>query len=111
MIDKNHLNSLSELLGRDTVNQIRLEYVEDSFEKLTLLQQAWQDKNYPELAHISHSLKSASLNMAMQLFAEQCQKIEKAASQHSDQDLQDIIEKLPAIRQASLEELEIYFSS
>ena len=110
MIDHAQLDSLIELLGKDTINVIRLEFVEDSHEKMTQLEQAWEKRDYDELQHISHSLKSASLNMAMQAFAKQCQLIEMAASQQSEQGIQAIIDDLPSLHQASLHELEMHFS-
>ncbi|WP_219701099.1 Hpt domain-containing protein [Marinomonas lutimaris] len=109
MIDHAHLDSLIQLLGKDTINAIRLEFVDDSTEKMVQLKQAWEKRDYQELRHVSHSLKSASLNMAMQLFAKQCQLIEEAATQQSDQDMQAIIDGLPAVHQTSLDELEVHF--
>ena len=111
MIDQTHLDTLTQLLGRDTINQIRLEYIEDSGEKLEQLLQAWDEKNYSELRQISHSLKSASLNMAMSAFAKQCQQIEQLATlQHNEQDMQAIIDELPSLHTRSLLALEQYFS-
>ncbi|MGO2510252.1 Hpt domain-containing protein [Marinomonas polaris] len=109
MIDHDHLDSLIQLLGKDTINTIRLEFVDDSNEKMAQLMQAWEKRDHQELKQVSHSLKSASLNMAMQIFAKQCQLIETAATQHSEQGMQTIIDGLPAIHQASLDELEAYF--
>ena len=111
MIDHAHLDSLIELIGKEAVNEIRLEFVDDSTEKMTLLLKAWDNKEYPELRQVSHSLKSASLNMGMQVFAKQCQQIEEAATKQSDQGVQAIIDSLPAIHQDSLKELDAYFSA
>ena len=109
MIDHAHLDSLIQLLGKETINNIRLELIDDSNEKIALLLEAWDKRDYQELKHLSHSLKSASLNMAMQVFAKQCQFIEEAATQQSDHDMQAIIDDLPAVHQASLDELEAHF--
>ena len=111
MIDRAHLDSLIQLLGKETINEIHLEFIDDSNEKMTQLIQAWDKRDYQELRHVSHSLKSASLNMAMLIFAKQCQLIEEAAAQQSGQGMQAIIDGLPAIHQTSLKELEEYFSS
>jgi histidine phosphotransfer protein HptB len=111
MIDHTQLDTLTQLLGKDTINQIRLEYVEDSAQKMTQLLQAWDDRNYEELKQTSHSLKSASLNIGVPIFAQQCQQIEKAALQHSEQGIQAIIDTLPALHATSLKELEKYFLS
>ena len=111
MIDHAHLDSLIQLIGKETTNAIRLEFVDDSNEKVTLLIQAWDKRDYQELRQISHSLKSASLNMAMQVFAKQCQLIEQAATEQSDQGVQAIIDSLPTMHQASLKELDAYFSN
>jgi|GEM_PF-1711562 HPt (histidine-containing phosphotransfer) domain-containing protein len=110
MIDTAHLDTLTQLLGRDTINQIRLEYIEDSHEKLAQLLQAWDTKDYSELRQVSHSLKSASLNMAMSVFAKQCQQIEQSASQHNEQGMQAIIDTLPSLHTLSLRALNEYFS-
>ena len=111
MIDHAHLDSLIQLIGKETTNAIRLEFIDDSNEKITLLIQAWDKRDFQELRQVSHSLKSASLNMAMQVFAKQCQMIEEAATQQSDQGVQAIIDDLPTIHQASLKELDEYFSN
>jgi HPt (histidine-containing phosphotransfer) domain-containing protein len=111
MIDHAHLDSLVQILGKDTINAIRLEFINDSNEKMVLLLQAWEKRDYQELRHVSHSLKSASLNMAMQVFAKQCQLIEEASTKQSDHGMQAIINGLPAIHQTSLKELEVYFST
>lgn len=110
MIDTSHLDTLTQLLGRDTINQIRLEYIEDSHDKLAQLLQAWNTKNYSELRQVSHSLKSASSNMAMSVFAKQCQQIEQSALQHNEQGLQAIIDTLPSLHTSSLQALKQYFS-
>jgi HPt (histidine-containing phosphotransfer) domain-containing protein len=109
MIDHAHLDSLIKLLGKDTINVIRLEFVDDSTEKMAQLGEVWGKRDYQELRQVSHSLKSASLNMAMQVFAKQCQLIEEAATQQSEQGMQAIIDDLPAVHKASLDELETYF--
>lgn len=111
MIDHAHLDSLIQLLGKETINSIRLEFIDDSNEKIALLLKAWDNRDYKELRHVSHSLKSASLNMAMQVFAKQCKLIEEAATQQTDQGMQAIIDGLPTIHKTSLDELEVYFST
>lgn len=109
MIDHEHLNSLIQLIGKDTMNDIRLEFITDSQEKMVLLLQAWDNKDYDTLKNISHSLKSASLNMALRMLAEQYQQIERLAAQHNKQDMQVIMDHLPALHQASLKELDNLF--
>lgn len=49
MINKAYLDSLTELLGHNTVNQIRLEFVKDSSQKLELLLEAWQQQDFQQL--------------------------------------------------------------
>ncbi|GAA0235104.1 Hpt domain-containing protein [Marinomonas primoryensis] len=110
MIDHAQLDTLTQLLGKDTINQIRLEYVQDSRQKMTTLLDAWEERNYQELQNVSHSLKSSSLNMAMLVFAKQCQLIEKFASQHNEQEIQAIIDDLLALHKISLKALAAYFS-
>ena len=53
MIDQTHLDTLTQLLGRDTINQIRLEYIEDSGEKLEQLLQAWDEKTIRSLDRLA----------------------------------------------------------
>ncbi|MBJ7536423.1 Hpt domain-containing protein [Marinomonas transparens] len=110
MIDKAHLDNLIELLGKDTINNIRLDYVTDSAEKMTLLLTAWQAKNYDDLAHISHSLKSASANMSLPLLAEQCRIIETSASHEKEEGIQAAVDQLPELYQQSLQALADYFA-
>ncbi|MGO2353536.1 MAG: Hpt domain-containing protein [Marinomonas foliarum] len=109
MIDHAHLNSLIQLIGKDTMNDIRLEFIADSQEKMALLFQAWHDKDYDTLKNIGHSLKSASLNMALRMLAEQYQQIERLAAQHNNHDMQAIMDQLPALHEASLKELDNLF--
>ncbi|ETI59718.1 Hpt domain-containing protein [Marinomonas profundimaris] len=111
MINRAQLDSLTQFLGKDDINQIRLQYTQDSCLKVSLLLSAWRERDYQELQRLSHSLKSSSLNMAMQMFAKQCQQIEKLAPLHDDQGLQAIIDTLPALHQVSLKELAAYFAS
>lgn len=49
MINYAQLDSLIQLLEKDTINQIRLEFVDDSHEKMTLLIRAWNIRDYQEL--------------------------------------------------------------
>ncbi|PYF78978.1 HPt (histidine-containing phosphotransfer) domain-containing protein [Marinomonas alcarazii] len=109
MIDHAHLNSLIQLIGKDTMNDIRLEFITDSQEKMALLFQAWDNEDYDTIKNIGHSLKSASLNMALRRLAEQFQQIERLAAQHNKQDMQAIMDHLPALHQASLKELDELF--
>ncbi|MCB5161714.1 Hpt domain-containing protein [Marinomonas algarum] len=109
MIDTQHLNSLTEVLGTSMVNDIRLAFEADSAEKMPLLQQAWTERNHAALREASHSLKSASLNMGLSDMATQCQLIESAAAQQEEQGIQAIIDRLPSLLTASLAELEAYF--
>lgn len=109
MIDGTQLHSLFDMLGKDIINAIRLEFIEDSAEKMTRLQKMWADKNYHELEEVSHSLKSASLNMALQGFAARCQQIESAAAQHNDTVIQANLDGLSTLYQDSLKALEVYF--
>tara|TARA_R110002167_G_C12460861_1_gene632708 strand:+ start:347 stop:679 length:333 start_codon:yes stop_codon:yes gene_type:complete len=110
MIDHAQLDTLTQLLGKDAINQIRLEYVQDSRQKMTLLLDAWKERNYQQVQNVSHSLKSSSLNMAMLVFAKQCQLIETFASQHNEQEIQAIIDDLFALHEISLKALAAYFS-
>lgn len=109
MIDHTYLDSLTQLLGKDVINQIRLEYVEDSTQKIEQLLTAWDEKDHKILQEVSHSLKSASLNMAMHVLAEQCELIEQSASQSSDNGIQEVMDSLPTVHLASLKALEAYF--
>lgn len=109
MIEKSQINALIDLLGKDTINDIRLQYVEDSTQKIAKLKSAWDEEDYQTLQEISHSLKSSSLNMAMRAFAQQCEKIEQSASQQSDNGIQDILDSLSTIHSESLAALETYF--
>lgn len=109
MIDYDHLTSLIDVLGKDTMNKIRLEFIVDSTEKMALLFAAWEAQNDHDIREISHSLKSASLNMAMKAFAAQCQQIESPSKPQSQAERQAVMDSLPALHQASLTELEAYF--
>ncbi len=109
MINYSQLNSLIDLLGKNVINPIRLDYEEDSTQKLIKLVEAWNAKDYEQLQHISHSLKSSSLNMGMQFFADKCQRIENAARRKNDLGIANVIDDLSDIHQQSLKELQAYF--
>ncbi len=109
MINFSHLDSLTDLLGKSVINQIRLDYEEDSTQKMIGLEEAWNTKDYEQLQHISHSLKSSSLNMGMQFFAAKCQCIENAAGQKNELDIANVMDSLSEIHQQSLKELQAYF--
>lgn len=109
MIDHSYLDSLVELLGKDTINGIHLVYVNESAEKLQDLLTAWKAKNYTALQDISHSLKSSSLSMAMTDFAEQCRMIEELSQTADEQGIKPITENLSVVYHKSLEELAAYF--
>ncbi|AEF56508.1 Hpt domain-containing protein [Marinomonas posidonica] len=110
MIDKAYLDSLTELLGKSTVDQIRLEYVQDSTNKLNQLMSAWGNRDFEELQQLSHSLKSASLNMAAKQFAQQCEIIEKSAKKEDETPIQTVIESLSDLHRETLMALSGYFS-
>ncbi|RBO86293.1 Hpt domain-containing protein [Marinomonas aquiplantarum] len=110
MIDKAYLDSLTELLGKSTVNQIRLEYVQDSSSKLDQLLSAWDNRDFEALKQISHSLKSASLNMAAKQFAGQCEIIEKSAEKKDEAPIQNAIEHVSDLHKETLMALSGYFS-
>lgn len=110
MIDKAYLDSLTELLGQNTVNQIRLEFVKDSSQKLEQLLDAWQQEDFQQLKQVSHSLKSASLNMAARQLAEQCAIIEAASAEEKAEPIAAIIETLPKLHKETMMALSGYFS-
>ncbi|BFM50174.1 Hpt domain-containing protein [Marinomonas sp. THO17] len=110
MIDTAYLDSLTQLLGKNTVNQIRLEFVKDSSQKLELLLTAWQEQDYQQLKQVSHSLKSASLNMAANQLAEQCAIIEAASANEQASPIAAAIELLPTLHKETLAVLSDYFS-
>lgn len=109
MIDNEQINDLIKRLGKEMINGIRMEYIEDSTQKIAHLLDAWNERNYQTLQEISHALKSSSLNMAMHTFSEQCQRIEQLASQHNENSVQAIINDLPNVYSASLKVLDTYF--
>jgi len=109
MINYSQLNSLIDLLGKSVIDPIRLDYEKDSTQKVIELVEAWNTKNYEQLEHISHSLKSSSLNMGMQIFAEKCQCIESAAGQQNALDIANVIDDLSDLHQQSLKELQAFF--
>ncbi|KZN14471.1 Hpt domain-containing protein [Marinomonas sp. TW1] len=110
MIDKAYLDSLTELLGKNTVNQIRLEYVQDSTLKLEQLLRAWEERDFETLKQVSHSLKSASLNMAAKQFAQQCEIIEKSAGKGDETPIQTTIKSVSDVHKETLMALSGYFS-
>lgn len=110
MIDRAYLDSLVELLGKDTINEIRLIYLQESAQKLDDLAAAWKNQNYTDLQEISHSLKSSSLSMAMTDLAEQCREIEEFSKLPDKPNIDRLMKTLSKTHQKSLVELADYFS-
>lgn len=110
LLDTTHLNELVELLGKDTVHQICQDFIRDSQHKFSQLEQTWQENDLPTLGTLSHSLKSASANMALQSFSVEMAKLEKNASLGNLEAIQSQLSSLPALYQESIHSLEHYFA-
>ena len=109
MMDHTHLDSLCSLLGKPAINQIRLVYVEESIQKIALLNSAWEEKNFPEIRTISHSIKSSSLNMGLSTFSDLCSQLEEASSARDEPAVETIMAHFADHHKESIEALETYF--
>ncbi|MFD1382893.1 Hpt domain-containing protein [Rhodanobacter aciditrophus] len=85
-IDTDQLQSLISILGKETLVRVRQSYLEDSEPKLAQLKQAVETNQLASVEQLSHSLKSASANMALSDLAKCFADMEhQAAQSHSDQ--------------------------
>lgn len=109
LLDHNHLNSLIDLLGRESIEQVWINYQEDSAQKMEALLQAWEQQDFFVLEALSHSLKSASSNMALSRLADSLKQLEEASIAGDVARAKHIIQILPELYSISVKEMNLYF--
>ena len=80
-VDQTQLKTLLEILGKDTIRRVKESYIEDSHPKLDYLGKAITDGDFEAVEQLSHSLKSASSNLALSGVAEVFAQLEALATQ------------------------------
>ena len=89
-IDTHQLQSLISILGANTLARVRQSYLEDSEPKLAQLKHAIDGQQFSEVEQISHSLKSASANMALGQLAAIFAEMEQQSAQGKPERLSDL---------------------
>ena len=111
LVDDKALNDLINMLDKNTVNLVRLAFLEDSREQMARLNNAWEEQDLSVIARISHSLKSSSGNLALIPLSQAFAELEAIATRGLEHDLPNSLAPLKTCYDASVEELNQYFLS
>jgi HPt (histidine-containing phosphotransfer) domain-containing protein len=77
-LDSSALLELKEML-EDEFDDLISTYIRDADLKMTQLAQKIEAADFPEIRHLAHSLKGASINIGIIKFGELCHQLENAA--------------------------------
>ncbi|MBM6550603.1 Hpt domain-containing protein [Marinomonas ostreistagni] len=108
-IDVPQLTTLLQILGDETLQKVRQSYLDDSQDKLPQLAAAIAAQDLAAVDHLSHSLKSASANLAMLELADVFAQMEAQASQGQSDQLAALYDSAMAEYQRSVSELNAAF--
>ena len=86
-VDQIQLKTLKDILGSETLHRVKESYIEDSQPKLELLGNAVESLDFATIEQLSHSLKSASSNLALSELARLFANMEAAATQQEPSSL------------------------
>lgn len=104
-LDTQQLTMLLDILGREMLQKVHQSYLADSQTKMQQLQQAIAESDCPTVDHLSHSLKSASANLAMSDLASIFAQMEAQAAQGEHQDLAELYQAAQIEYQRALGQL------
>lgn len=105
VVDHTQLKTLKDILGRDTLLKVKHSYEEDSQAKLVSLEVAVSTGNLEHVEELSHSLKSASSNLALVSLASLFAQMEATASQGQAEPLSALFHSAKAEYPTALDEL------
>ncbi|CUB03619.1 Hpt domain-containing protein [Marinomonas fungiae] len=105
LVDHTQLKTLKDILGRDTLLRVKGSYEEDSQAKLNALEQAVNASNLEQVEQLSHSLKSASSNLALVSLTRLFAQMEASASQGQAEPLMTLLQNAQAEYPTALAEL------
>lgn len=80
-VDHTQLKTLMDIIGLDTLGRVKQSYLSDSRTKIAELENAIENQDIKQVEHISHSLKSASSNLALSTLAGVFAQMESDAGQ------------------------------
>lgn len=105
VVDQTQLNTLKDIIGRDTLLKVKRSYEEDSQAKLVTLEQAVNAGDLNHVEQLSHSLKSASSNLALISLASLFAEMERHASQGQAESLNTLFQSAQREYPTALAEL------
>lgn len=108
-LDTNHLKTLQDILGADILKKVRASYLEDSAPKIERLGEAIAQQDFTNVNTLSHSLKSASANLAMLELADIFAQLEAQASQEQNTNMTELYQAAVAEYQLAVSELNTAF--
>lgn len=106
VVDHTQLKTLKDILGRDTLLKVKRSYEEDSQAKLVTLEDAVSTGNLEHVEQLSHSLKSASSNLALVSLAKLFAEMENHANQGQTTPLSTLLQQAKTQYPSALDELE-----
>ena len=86
-VDQTQLKTLHDIIGKETLQKVQRSYIEDSEPKLLALGDAIKTGDFATIEQLSHSLKSASSNLALSGVAEVFAQLEALATQQQTSQL------------------------
>lgn len=104
-VDRTQLQTLIDIIGRETLVRVKESYIEDSQAKLIALGKAVAEKQLKEVDQLSHSLKSASANLALTSLADVFAQLELLSGQGQEEPLDALFEQANQEYQTALTEL------
>ncbi|WP_158541176.1 Hpt domain-containing protein [Marinomonas piezotolerans] len=108
-IDTAQLQNLINLLGADMLQRVRQSFLEDSEPKIAQLKHAIAERDFAAIEQLSHSLKSASSNLALTELAAELAQLEAQATAHNDADFQRLYDNIESLYVQSVKALSDYF--
>ena len=108
-IDSQQLTTLLEILGAERLALVRQSYLSDSASKMQALGQSVAEQDWHAVNQLSHSLKSASANLALLSLADLLAQMEAQSAQEQGDSMQRLYEAAQSEYDRSVAELNAAF--
>ena len=105
-VDQTQLKTLQDIIGKETLQKVQRSYIEDSEPKLLALGDAIETGDFATIEQLSHSLKSASSNLALSGVAEVFAQLEALATQQQTSQLAALYQAAQASYHQEVAELD-----
>ncbi len=105
-VDQTQLKTLQDIIGKETLQKVQRSYIEDSEPKLSALGDAIETEDFATIEQLSHSLKSASSNLALSGVAEVFAQLEALATQQQTSQLAALYQAAQASYHQEVAELD-----